>query len=134
MENCVFCQIVAGKNPCYKVYEDGQFLGFLDINPRTVGHSLLIPKNHYRFVYDVPNFERYWVAALSLTKAIKKALRPSFITYLTHGLEVPHAHIHILPRQDETELVPVVKNIPTEEMKKTAEKILQATRLQPPRL
>lgn len=97
MHNCVFCQIVAGKSPCFKVYDDKNFLGFLDTNPRSAGHSLLIPKTHYRWVYDVPEFNRYWLVVLKITRAMQKALSPIWISYFTHGL-VPHAHIHILPR------------------------------------
>lgn len=124
MNDCIFCQIVAGKIPCYKVYDDKEFLGFLDISPRTRGHSLLIPKKHYRWVWEVPDFGKYWETALKLTQTMQKALKPYFITYVTHGLEVPHAHIHILPREkQETEFVPEVKTISKEEMQEIAKKI-----------
>jgi len=52
MANCLFCQIIKGEVPCYKVYEDKDFLGFLDIYPVSNGHCLLIPKTHYRWVYE----------------------------------------------------------------------------------
>lgn len=104
--NCVFCKIVKGELPCYKIFEDNLFLGFLDIQPRVAGHTLLIPKKHYRWVSDVPEFDTYWLTTLQITNAMKKALTPTFITYVTHGLEVPHAHIHILPRKREKEFVP----------------------------
>ncbi len=98
-ESCIFCKIVAGEMPCYRVYEDDQFLGFLDIFPRVVGHCLLIPKEHHRWVYDVPNFGGYWEAARAISDACMKAFEPEFVSFITHGLEVPHAHIHIMPRQ-----------------------------------
>ena len=123
MENCIFCKIAQGKIPSYKIYEDDLFFGFLDINPRTIGHSLLIPKKHYRWVYEVPGFETYWGTVLKITKAMQKSLHPTFITYLTHGLEITHAHIHILPRKDETEMVPPVKKLLPGELKETAERI-----------
>lgn len=124
MENCVFCQIIKGELPCYKVYEDKKFLAFLDINPRVLGHTLVIPKNHYRWVYDVPDFKEYWGIVLRITLAMKKILSPYFITYVTHGLEVPHAHIHIMPRKkEETMFVPQVKIISKEKMKEIAEKL-----------
>jgi histidine triad (HIT) family protein len=126
MGRCIFCQIVEGKSPCYKIYEDGLFLGFLDIYPRTVGHSLLIPKKHYRWVYELPEFEKYWQTVLKITKAMQKTLNPTFITYVTHGLEVAHAHVHILPRQHETEFVPPKIFLPKEEMEKVAKIIFQA--------
>jgi histidine triad (HIT) family protein len=62
---------------------------------------LVIPKKHYRFVYEVPNFSEYWQVVLKITKALQKVFSPYFITYVTHGLEVSHAHIHILPRKKE---------------------------------
>jgi len=123
-ENCIFCQIISKKLPCFKVYENEDFLAFLDIYPRVEGHTLVIPKKHYRFVYDVPNFGAYWETALKITKAMKKALNPYFITYVTHGLQVPHAHIHIMPRKKgEEEFVPEIKNIDRDNLNKLAEKI-----------
>ena len=124
MENCIFCQIVAGKSPCYRVYEDESFLGFLDIYPRVRGHSLLIPKKHYSWVYEVPEFGKYWEAVLKLTRAMQKVLSPSFVTYVTHGLEIEHAHVHILPRTEgETSFIPETKSFPKEEMAEIADKI-----------
>lgn len=98
MEECIFCKIVKGGIPAYKVYEDSNFLAFLDIHPHTKGHTLVIPKTHYQWVYDVPNFGEYWEAALQVTKNILEKLQPRFVSYLTYGLDVPHAHIHIIPR------------------------------------
>src|SRR3990167_5490166 len=127
MQNCLFCKIVAGELPCYKVYEDGLFFGFLDVRPRSKGHTLFIPKKHYRWVYEIDAFEKYWAVALLITKAIKKALRPFFITYVTHGLEVDHAHLHIIPRsRAQTQYVPDVVSFSNKELKKTAEIIRSA--------
>ncbi len=98
MENCVFCQIVKGKSPCYKIYEDNDFFGLLDMHPQVPGHSLLIPKKHYQRVYDVPNFGEYWEAVLKVTKAIQKVYRPENICYMTYGIHISHAHVHILPQ------------------------------------
>lgn len=120
---CVFCTIVQKKIPSYRVFEDDLFLGFLDIQPRVRGHTLLIPKKHYQWVYDVPQFKNYWHTVLIITKALKKALLPQFVTYITHGLEVSHAHIHILPRHNETAFMPNPINISAEEMKKIADRI-----------
>ena len=132
MENCIFCKIVKGELPCYKVYEDDLFLGLLDIYPRTKGHSLLISKKHYRWVYDVPEFGRYWEAVLKLTIAMQKAMSTKFITYVTHGLEIEHAHIHILPRTEgETTFVPETKSFPKEVMIETANKIYKQVNMTP---
>ncbi len=124
--DCIFCKIVAGKLPSYKVYEDDLFFGLLDIFPRTKGHTLLIPKKHYRWVYDVPEFGEYWLAAKKIADAMKAALEPSFITFVTHGLEVPHAHIHIMPRYHETEFVPETKQFPDSVMNDVCEKMKSA--------
>jgi len=123
MENCIFCQIISGKSPAYKIYDDKDFLVILDTYPRAKGHCLVIPKTHYRWVYDVPNFIDYWLVVLKLTEAMKKVFRPNFITYVTHGLEIEHAHIHVLPRVNETEFVPPPIKLPKEEMEKITEKI-----------
>ncbi len=127
MDGCVFCKIATGELPCYKIYEDNSFLGFLDITPRTLGHSLIIPKKHYQWVYDVENFDEFWLAALKVTKAIKKALDPFFITYVTHGLEIPHAHIHIMPRKSsDSTFVPAPISIEREKMEEMANLIQKA--------
>lgn len=125
MEKCVFCQIVNNTLPCYKVYENSEFLAFLDINPRTLGHTLVIPKKHYRWVYEVENFEKYWGVVLEITQAMKKVLNPYFITYATHGLEIPHAHIHILPRKkEEASFVPEIKRFSELTMEEISNKLL----------
>ena len=123
MDTCIFCKIVKGDLPSYKIYEDEKFIAFLDIFPRTKGHTLVIPKTHYRWVYDVPEFGKYWETVLRVTRAIQKGLEPQFITYVTHGLEVEHAHIHILPRKGDTEFVPEIKKVSKEEMENIAEKL-----------
>lgn len=123
MDDCIFCKIVAGQIPAYKIYEDDNYLGFLDIFPRVAGHSLLIPKKHFTWVYDVPNFGEYWETALKVTRALQKTMSPTFVTYVTHGLEVPHAHIHIMPRTSQTEFVPERHKFTEDEMKKIVEKI-----------
>ncbi|MDP4009713.1 MAG: HIT domain-containing protein [Candidatus Shapirobacteria bacterium] len=98
MDDCIFCKIVAGKIPKYQIYEDDNFIGFLDINPLSMGNSLLIPKIHYRWVYDVPEFGLYWEASKKIAEASIKALNADSVSFLTIGYEVPHAHIRIIPR------------------------------------
>jgi len=58
--NCIFCKIVKGEIPAYKIYEDENFLAFLDINPQSPGHTQVIPKRHYRWVWDIPNVGAYF--------------------------------------------------------------------------
>lgn len=130
MNNCIFCKIVAGKSPAYKVYEDELFLAFLDINPRTRGHTLLIPKKHYVWIYDVPEFTQCWDTVLKITRAMQKVFKPGYITYFTYGLEVPHAHIHILPRSEgERGFVPDIRYFSPREMTEITDKIKQGITL-----
>lgn len=98
MDDCIFCKIVAGKIPCYKVYEDDLFLGFLDIKPLNPGNSLLIPKIHYRWVTDVPDFGRYFETAQKIALASQIVVKSDYTTFVTFGTDVAHAHIRIIPR------------------------------------
>lgn len=97
MENCIFCKIVKGEIPSYKVYEDENFLVFLDINPQSPGHVQVIPKEHYRWVWDVPNIGEYFEVAKKIALAQKKAFDTDYVLSKTVGEEVPHAHIWVFP-------------------------------------
>ncbi|HUD04239.1 MAG TPA: HIT domain-containing protein, partial [Candidatus Paceibacterota bacterium] len=97
MENCIFCKIVKGEIPAHKVYEDADFLAFLDINPRSPGHTLVIPKKHYRWVWDVPNVGTYFEVVNKIAHAQKKAFGDEAIWSRISGDEVPHAHIWVFP-------------------------------------
>ncbi len=97
MENCIFCKIVRGEVPAEKVYEDNNFLAFLDIRPLSPGHTLVIPKKHYRWVWDVENTGDYFEIAKKIAKAQMKAFDTDFILSKIVGDEVPHAHIWIFP-------------------------------------
>ena len=98
INSCLFCQIIARESLWYKIYENNNLLAFWDIYPRTKGHTLVIPKKHYHWVYDVKEFDQYWQTVLKITRAVQQGLKPLFVTYITYGLEIPHAHIHIIPR------------------------------------
>jgi histidine triad (HIT) family protein len=98
MENCVFCKIAKKEISCFEVYEDEKFLAFLDINPRNPGHTLVIPKEHFRWVWDVPYLGEYFEVVGKIAKAIKKATKTDFVVSFIIGEEVPHAHIHLVPR------------------------------------
>ena len=111
--DCIFCKIVKGEIPCHKIYEDDNFFAFLDINPISHGHTLLIPKIHYRWVYDVLEFGEYWQVAKKITLAIKNcSLNPEYVSFLTMGKEVEHAHIHIIPRSSDDAVQPILHTIP----------------------
>jgi len=126
MEDCIFCKIIKGEIPCQKVYEDDNFIAFLDINPIAIGHTLLVSKTHYRWVYDIPNCGEYWQVAQKLAIGIKNsALSPEYISFITMGNEVEHAHIHIIPRNLDDSIQPVLKSIP--HLKLSDEKFLETT-------
>lgn len=99
MEDCIFCKIAKGDIPSYKVYEDDTYVGFMDVFPRVRGHILVIPKKHYRWVYNVPDFGGYWETAKRIGEKVQLAVGSDYISFITMGDEVPHAHIHILPQK-----------------------------------
>lgn len=96
-KNCIFCKIVAKEIPSHVVYEDKDFLAFLDINPQSPGHTQVIPKKHYRWVWDVPNAGDFFEVAKKIALAQRKAFNTDFILSRIIGDEVPHAHIWVFP-------------------------------------
>lgn len=125
MEDCIFCKIAKGEIPSYKVYEDENFLAFLDVFPRTKGHTLVIPKKHYRWVYDVPNFGEYWEVARKVALKVQKKLQSKFVSFVTYGVDVPHAHIHILPNGEGLRMTEVI-SMSKEEIGKLAKEIQES--------
>lgn len=97
MTDCIFCKIVSGEIPAYKIYEDDDFLAFLDINPQTPGHVQVIPKQHFRWVWDVPNVGKYFEVARKVALAQQKTFDTDWILSKIIGNEVPHAHIWVFP-------------------------------------
>lgn len=96
-KDCIFCKIVAKKIPANIVYEDNDFLAFLDINPRSPGHVQVIPKKHFRWVWDVPNAGEYFEIAKKVAVAQRKAFLTDMVLCRITGEDVPHAHIWIFP-------------------------------------
>jgi histidine triad (HIT) family protein len=97
MNDCVFCKIIKGEIPSHKVYEDKDFLAFLDIHSWAPGHTLIIPKKHYRWVWDYPEAGAYFEIAKKIAIAQKKAFNAELVISKIFGEEVPHAHIQIYP-------------------------------------
>ncbi len=129
MDTCIFCKIVKKEIPCHGVYEDPDFLAFLDIRPTNPGHTLVIPKKHYRWVWDVK--EDYSIAANKIAKALKKTFTTDYVVSFVMGDEVPHAHIHLVPRFSHDRHGPLInlrdiKSFSQEEMKEIAVKIKDA--------
>ncbi|HTK33210.1 MAG TPA: HIT domain-containing protein [Candidatus Paceibacterota bacterium] len=96
---CIFCKIVAKQIPAHIVYEDDSYLAFLDIRPISPGHTLIIPKDHYRWVWDAPKLGSYFEVAGKIAKAQQKAFGQEMIQSKIIGEEVPHAHIWIYPAE-----------------------------------
>ncbi|MCX6717008.1 MAG: HIT domain-containing protein [Candidatus Taylorbacteria bacterium] len=97
MENCIFCKIIKKEVPANVIFEDENFLALLDIRPISPGHTLVIPKKHYRWVWDVPNVGEYFEVAKKIALAQKKAFNVEQIQAKVVGEEVPHAHIWLIP-------------------------------------
>jgi len=100
MSNCIFCKIINKEIPAHIVYEDNNFLAFLDINPQSPGHTQIIPKKHYRWVWDVPNIGEYFEIARKIAVAQGKVWDTDFVLSKIVGDEVPHAHIWVFPNSD----------------------------------
>ena len=96
MEDCIFCRIVKGEIPSYKIGESEKFLAFLDLSQITEGHTLVIPKEHNQFIWDVPNIGKYF----EFVKKIGNHYRDigfKYVDTLTLGRQVPHSHVHLIP-------------------------------------
>jgi histidine triad (HIT) family protein len=100
MNNCIFCKIVSGEIPSYKVYEDDDFIALLDIHPQSPGHVQVIPKEHHRWVWDVPNVGEYFEVVRKIAKAQQKAFNTEWILSKIVGDEVEHAHIWVFPNKN----------------------------------
>jgi histidine triad (HIT) family protein len=95
----IFTRIVQGEIPCYKIAEDDNFLAFLDINPLQEGHTLVIPKKEVNYIFDIEDdlHAGLWNFAKKVAKALEKVIPCQRIGVTVIGLEVPHAHIHLIP-------------------------------------
>lgn len=102
----IFSKIAAGEIPSYKVAENEEFYAFLDINPLTKGHTLVIPRREVDYIFDLDDDElaRFQVFAKQVAVAIKKAFPCRKVAQVVLGLEVPHAHIHLIPMQSEADV------------------------------
>jgi histidine triad (HIT) family protein len=98
----IFSRIVSGEIPCYKIAENDQCLAFLDINPLAKGHTLVIPKKEVDYIFDLPDEElaALMVFARKVASAVVKVIPCKRVGVAVIGLEVPHAHIHLVPIND----------------------------------
>jgi len=103
----IFSRIIAGEIPSYKIAEDDKFFAFLDINPMAKGHTLVIPKQEVDYIYDLDDTTvgEMNVFAKKVAKAIEKAVPCKRIGIMVLGMEVPHAHIHLIPINRESDML-----------------------------
>lgn len=102
----IFSKIVRGEIPSYKVYEDDRFLAFLDINPLKKGHTLVIPKQNIDYLFDLEDSELadMMIVAKRVANAIKKVYKCPKVGVAVLGLEILHAHIHLVPLESEQDI------------------------------
>ncbi len=94
----VFTKIINGEIPCYKIYEDDKTLAFLDINPESKGHTLVVPKNEVDKIYELPDED--YAALMATVKKLSKNMEEKLgkrTLWKVIGTDVPHAHVHLLP-------------------------------------
>lgn len=133
MNNCIFCKIISNEIPSCKVYEDDNFLAFMDINPISIGHTLIIPKHHCKNALDTPDdvASKIYHIVVKVAKAVKKAFNADGINIVQNneasaGQVVFHSHIHIIPRYENDNVKIIVPNVikqSIEEISIAAEKI-----------
>ena len=102
----IFLKIAAGEIPSYKCAENDKFYAFLDINPVAKGHTLVIPRREVDYIFDMDDSElaEYQVFAKKVATALKKAFPCRKVAQVVLGLEVPHAHIHLIPMNSEADV------------------------------
>lgn len=95
----IFSKIVKDEIPSFKIHEDDDFLAFLDVYPLQKGHTLVIPKKQTDYIFDIDSEEylNLWSFAKIIAKAMKKVIKCKRVSIVVIGLEVPHAHIHLIP-------------------------------------
>lgn len=127
---CIFCKIIAGEIPASKVYEDDKVMAFLDINPVNFGHILVIPKKHFIWMTETPDevVADVFIKSKKIMIAIQKATGADLVSVAVVGKDVPHFHVHLVPRFSDDGLAGwwPTRKYGAGEIDKTAEKIKKA--------
>ena len=126
--DCIFCKIVKGEIPAVKIYEDEKHFAFLDVNPINSGHTLLIPKKHTEYLFDLKDneYSELMLKVKSFAKLLKNKLKSKKIGLIIEGFGVLHVHIHLVPINSMGELNQKrTKPVNKEELNKIAKKILK---------
>lgn len=117
-KDCIFCKIVDGTIPCYNLYEDDFIIAFLDVNPESNGHTLIVPKKHYRDIYDIDEqtLNHIFKYAKEIANKLTNKLKCDGFTLVQNNgdvQEVKHFHLHIKPyykqNNDKTDLIEIKK-------------------------
>ena len=106
MEDCLFCKIIKGEIPSYTIYEDDKMKAFLDVNPVSNGHVLLIPKTHYKNFLDKPDElikEMYHIIKTKIYPLLEEKLKITGLSICQIGKDVNHYHIHLIPQYEDEE-------------------------------
>lgn len=129
----IFTKIIRGEIPCYKIAETESHIAFLDINPIAEGHTLIVPKKETDYVFDLSDEELSETISFAkkIAHAIDRALKPIRTGIIVEGLEVPHAHVHLVPIYKESQNVSLRNKIevPKEKMDVLASAIADEVRL-----
>ncbi|VVC02472.1 HIT domain protein [Candidatus Bilamarchaeum dharawalense] len=126
MENCIFCKIKDKQIPSFEIWSDDKFYAFLDINPISPGHTLLIPKQHVDYLFDIDEkqYSELFMTARKLAPMLKRGTGAKRIGIIVEGFLVPHAHIHLVPLNQGNQLNPAnAKPMDKTELAKIAERI-----------
>lgn len=113
-DTTIFQKIINKDIASYIIYEDNLYIAILDIFPKSKGHVLLITKEPYKWTYDVPYFGEYFEKAKEIGLHIKEKLGAEYISFQTYGVQIPHAHIHIIPFYQKKETLEKIKMEPRE--------------------
>ena len=139
MDTCLFCKIIEGEIPSYKIYEDDKTLSFLDVFPISEGHSLIVPKIHAQFIEELDDETAFAIfkTTIKISKKLRDKLNVPATTIGIHngkesGQEITHTHIHVIPREESDGGGPInivmangkLKKPTDEELKTTFEKLL----------
>jgi histidine triad (HIT) family protein len=122
----IFSKIIAGEIPCFRIAENEEFFSFLDVRPMQKGHVLVVPKNEVDYLFDMDSeqYQRFFLFARQVADALKKAVPCKKVGMAVVGLEVPHAHIHLVPLNEVGDMVFGKQlDVSKEEMEKIAKEI-----------
>jgi histidine triad (HIT) family protein len=108
MKDCVFCKILRNESPAHKIWENENFFAFLTLGSLNPGHTLLKPKSHVDYIFDLPEplYSAIFQTAKLLSEPLRNAMKARRVGVIIEGFTVPHVHLHLVPLHDEDEIDP----------------------------